>query len=106
MKLLLEKNIQKKSSSFFQKNNKINVEQKNTSFTTTSRNINSKENSTEIPKKIETIFDFINQKKKFNLDNIFDVNGAKDFLASKEKYMMEIKLDDETIHKKKKKIQQ
>ena len=103
MKLSPEKNIQKKSSSFFIINSKINAEQKNISFTTTSANINVKDISGEIPKKIETLLDFIKQKKKFNLDNIFDVNGAKDFLSSKEKAMIEIKLDDEIMHKKKKK---
>lgn len=104
MKLSPEKNIHKKSNSFFNINSRINGEQKNTSFTTTSANINSKDISgVEIPKKIENVFDFINQKNKFNIDNIFDGNGAKDFLASKEKAMMEIKLDDERTHKKKKK---
>ena len=41
------------------------------------------------------IIDFISQKKKFSLKNYFDMKGAREFLASKELAMMEIKLCDE-----------
>ena len=103
MKLLPEKNNQKKSSSFLKRNSKINTEQKTTSYSTTSANIHNKNLSYEIPKKIKTPLDFIKQKKKFNIGNFFDNNGAKNFLASKEEAMMEIKLEDEIITKKNKK---
>ena len=99
---LSPENIQQKTSSFFYINStKINSEQKNKSLSTIYSNINSKNLSEENPQKLETPLDFIIQKKKFNLDSIFNAKGTKDFLASKEKAMMEIQLDDEINHHKK-----
>ena len=48
-----------------------------------------------IPKRTMNITDFINQKDKFKIQNIFDEKGAKNFLLSKEKAMMEIQLNDD-----------
>ena len=103
MKLTPEKNNHKKSISVLMRNSKINSEQKTTSFSTASANINSKNLSNIIQKKIETPLDFIKQKKKFNIKNLFDVNGAKNFLASKDEALMEIKLEDEILSEKNKK---
>lgn len=101
MKLSPENNNHKKSSSILMRNCKINTEQKTTSFSTTSVNINSNNNlSQKNQKKIEFPLEFIKQKKKFKIENLFDCNGTKDFLASKEEAMMEIKLEDEIINEK------
>lgn len=43
------------------------------------------------------IVDFIKQKNKFFIENSFDVNGTREFLASKEVAMRSIKLNDEII---------
>ena len=48
-------------------------------------------------KKKLNIVDFITQKKKFFIQNSFDVNGTKEFLASKEVAMRTMKLNDEII---------
>ena len=51
--------------------------------------------SHEIPSKINTPIEFIKQRKKFVLQNSFDINQTKHFLEQKEKALIEIKLDDE-----------
>ena len=61
---------------------------------------NSKTNTNEFLKKIETPLDFIKQKKKFKMHDLFDKKGIKDFLASKEAAMEEIHLEDEIIEQK------
>ena len=48
-------------------------------------------------KKKLNIIDFIKQKNKFFIENSFDVNGTREFLASKEVAMRAIKLNDEII---------
>ena len=45
------------------------------------------------------IIDFINQKDKFKIQNIFDEKGTKNFLLSKEKALMEIQLNDDNSDK-------
>ena len=57
------------------------------------KNFSSKHSS----KKGLNIIDFIKQKNKFFIENSFDVNGTKEFLASKEVAMRTIKLNDEII---------
>ena len=51
----------------------------------------------ELNKKKASIVDFIKQKKKFILENSFDIKGTTEFLASKEVAMRVIKLNDEII---------
>ena len=46
-------------------------------------------------KKIINVVDFIKQKKKFYIEDSFDIKGAREFLASKEVAMRVIKLNDE-----------
>ena len=52
------------------------------------------------PKNINVV-DFIKQKKKFIIENSFDINGTREFLASKEVAMRVIKLNDEIIEEDK-----
>ena len=47
------------------------------------------------------VVDFIKQKKKFILQNSFDIKGTREFLASKEVAMRVIKLNDEIIEEDK-----
>jgi hypothetical protein len=47
------------------------------------------------PQKLCNPIDFIKQKKKFFIENSFDVRGTREFLASKEVAMRIIKLNDE-----------
>ena len=49
----------------------------------------------EKPNKALNIIEFIKQKKKFVIENTFDVKGTREFLASKEVAMRAIKLNDE-----------
>ena len=51
-------------------------------------------------KKRLNIVDFIMQKNKFFIENSFDINGTREFLASKEVAMRAIKLNDEIIEVK------
>ena len=46
-------------------------------------------------KKYLNAIEFIKDKNKFNIKNLFDECGAKKFLQSKEMALMEIKLNDE-----------
>ena len=48
-----------------------------------------------------TLIEFIKQKNKFFIESSFDVNGTREFLASKEVAMRAIKLNDEIIEEKK-----
>ena len=48
-------------------------------------------------KKNINIIEFIKQKKRFILENAFDLKGTREFLASKEVAMRVIKLNDEII---------
>lgn len=88
-KLSSDKKIRKKSSSFFNNmSNKTNNNQKTSNLTTIATNNNIKSNINEIR--------HFNTPKEHHLYNIFNEKGTKAFLASKEKAMMEIILDDET----------
>ena len=51
---------------------------------------NTNNNTKELLKKIETPLEFIKQKKQFKIHDLFDVNGTKVFLDSKETAMKEI----------------
>lgn len=89
MKLSSEKKIRKKNSSFFKNmNNKTSSKQKTSNLTTITTNNNVKSNINEIQ--------HFNTPKEYHIYNILDEKGTKAFLASKEKAMMEIQLDDET----------
>ena len=48
-------------------------------------------------KKNKNVIDFIKQKKRFIIQNVFDLKGTREFLASKEVAMRVIKLNDEII---------
>ena len=48
-------------------------------------------------KKNINVIDFIKQKKRFIIQNVFDLKGTREFLASKEVAMRVIKLNDEII---------
>ena len=52
-------------------------------------------NLNDSSKKILNLMDFIKQKNKFFIESSFDVNGTREFLASKEIAMRSIKLNDE-----------
>ena len=56
---------------------------------------NMKNRTTTSTKKDLNIIDFIKQKNKFKIQDYFDEKGAKKFLSSKQKALMEIKLDDD-----------
>jgi len=49
----------------------------------------------EPPKKILNAIEFIKQKNRFYIENVFDAKGTREFLASKEVAMRSIKLNDE-----------
>ena len=53
------------------------------------------------PPKDINVVDFIKQKKKFIIENSFDIKGTREFLASKEVAMRVIKLNDEIIEEDK-----
>ena len=53
-------------------------------------------------KKNINVIDFIKQKKRFIIENVFDLKGTREFLASKEVAMRVIKLNDEIIENIKK----
>ena len=48
-------------------------------------------------KKNVNVIDFIKQKNRFIIENVFDLKGTREFLASKEVAMRVIKLNDEII---------
>ena len=52
-------------------------------------------------KKNLNLIEFIKQKNKFVIESSFDVNGTREFLASKEVAMRAIRLNDEIIEEKK-----
>ena len=53
-------------------------------------------------KKNVNVIDFIKQKNRFIIENVFDLKGTREFLASKEVAMRVIKLNDEIIEEDKK----
>ena len=57
---------------------------------------------TQSIKKNYNVVDFIKPKKRFILQNSFDIKGTREFLASKEVAMRAIKLNDEIIEEDKK----
>ena len=57
---------------------------------------------TQSIKKNYNVVDFIKNKKRFILENSFDIKGTREFLASKEVAMRVIKLNDEIIEEDKK----
>lgn len=97
MKSYPNKKIKKKNSSFFNVNTQIATQKVTSTFSAQSTINNTKNNSRIIPQKIETPIDFIKQKKKFNIPDFFDKNGTRDFIASKELALKEIKLNDEIL---------
>ena len=94
-----KKTNKKKHSSFNVHSQQVQKNKTNITSTLNSTN-NTKINSNTSSKKIETPLDFIKQKKKFKIHDLFDVKGTKDFLASKEDAMKEIQLEDEIINEK------
>lgn len=100
--IFLQDNPKKKNSSFFNKNPQIVPQPKTSIFSAASTANNTNINSQIIPKKIESPIDFIKQKKKYIIQDIFDIKGSKDFIKSKELAMKEIKLYDEIIFEEKK----
>ena len=88
-------------SSLFNDNVAIKKKQKNNKKTCSFNNLTLiKDNQMKLmnqPKLCLNVIDFIKQKKKFFLENSFDVRGTREFLASKEVAMRVIKLNDEII---------
>ena len=60
-------------------------------------------NANEPLKKVINVVDFIKQKKRFFIEDSFDIKGARNFLASREVAMRVIKLNDEIEDEKKNK---
>lgn len=63
-----------------------------------------KNDITSSTKKILNLIEFIKEKNKFFIQNAFDANGTREFLASKEVAMREIKISDEIIEGNQKKV--
>ena len=63
-----------------------------------------KNDITSSTKKILNLIEFIKEKNKFFIRNAFDANGTREFLASKEVAMREIKISDEIIEGNQKKV--
>lgn len=102
MKFTPEKKIREKNISFYNASNKGYVNQKTSNISTTISGINITKNISKIDqKKLISPLDFIKQKKKFNIQNIFDSNGSKNFLDSKNEALKKIELTDEVINVKK-----
>ena len=53
-------------------------------------------------KKVETPIEFIKQKKKFFMQDFFDIKGTNDFISSKELSLKKIELNDEILIEEKK----
>jgi hypothetical protein len=53
-------------------------------------------------KKVETPIEFIKQKKKFFMQDFFDIKGTNDFISSKELALKKIELNDEILIEEKK----
>ena len=98
MILLQSKNIKKKNSSFFNATTQVVSQPRLSNFNEYSNMNYSKDNSNLNHKKIENPLDFIKQKKRFFLHNCFDVDGAKNFIESKEIAMKEIKLYEDILY--------
>ena len=94
-----EKKMSKNNSSFF--NAITQIPQNKTSTLSIIFTNNTKANTNEFLIKIETPLDFIKQRKQFIIDDIFDLKGTKEFLASKDVAMETIHLEDEIIDQKK-----
>jgi len=86
---------QKKDSNFIT-GTQILSKIRNSDFSSISKLNNIKDISHELPI-MTTPLDFIKNKKKFIIQDSFDIRGAKNFLKAKEEAMMEIKLDDEIL---------
>ena len=91
------KKIDKNQNDSFLKNN---PNRGSSTFSNSSSINNNKNISNEIASKIRTPLDFIKNKKKFVINNSFDINGTKDFLAKMEIAMKSINLEDDTEEKK------
>lgn len=72
---------------------KYNEKHRSTFFSPSRINMN-KQTKTIPSDKIMNVNDFVNQKNKFKVKNIFDEKETKNFLLSKEKALMEIQLTD------------
>ena len=100
---MLETNKKNNSSksSLFNDNMAIKKKQKKNKKTCSLNNLTIVKDSQmkliKRPKLCLNVIDFIKQKKKFFLENSFDVRGTREFLASKEVAMRVIKLNDEII---------
>ena len=86
----------KKKGSNFPIATQIIPKMRNSNFSTFSKVNNIKDISHELPT-MTTPLDFIRQKKRFIIQDSFDIRGSKIFLKAKEEAMMEIKLDDEIL---------
>ena len=86
----------KKKGSNFSIATQIIPKMRNSNFSSFSKVNNIKDISHELPTMI-TPLDFIKQKKRFIIQDSFDIRGSKNFLKAKEEAMMEIKLDDEIL---------
>ena len=93
------KNQKKKDHSFLNTNPNTIPHKKNSAFSTTLSINNTKNMANEETKKDITAIDFIKNKKKFIIHDLFDKNGTKNFLASRDLAMMKIQLDDEILDK-------
>ncbi len=97
-------NKKKKKTSFFNINS-ILVPQEKPLTNCIEPSNNYIENNYQINhKKIKTPIEFIKQKKKFFMQDFFDINGTNDFIASKELALKKIELNDEILIEKKEKI--
>jgi hypothetical protein len=95
--------IKKKNSSFYNANSLIVTQEKSLTNSIVSQKNYINKNDKIIQKKIENPIEFIKQKKKYFLQDFFDVKGTKDFIASKEQALEEIKLNDEILFEDKRK---
>ena len=95
----------KKKSSFFKLNDGKRIEivqnQKLYSHNNLSSLAQKNFNLNGSSKKILNFVDFIKEKNKFFIENSFDANGTREFLASKEVAMRTINLNDEIIENNK-----
>ena len=92
-----KKPISKNRSLFNNTNIKKKVYQERKSIGLNNLNLITKKNINlnRPSNKIINVVDFIKQKKKFFIEDSFDIKGAREFLASKEVAMRVIKLNDE-----------
>ena len=88
-------NEEKFKNNFFYSKSSNNSNKYLSNFAIASKNI--KNSFFKDSRKELGIIDFIKQKKKFYMPDFFDEKNTKKFLYSKEKAMMEIKLNDELV---------